>query len=195
MIKKVCAGLAVGMMTLVMVACSGQKAAEPTTEAAAQENWYESVLEDENTKAEYPYYRLLDINQDGTEELFLSTTEDGFIGDDQKACLMAFDQGEVKTLQEIGGAGGDYWVYGQSDATLAHFSRMAGEGHIVLQQLKDGALTEIGTADYYGPHHYTEKDNAEELYMIDGKEVSQEEGESYFEQYGSRAGAITFEKY
>jgi len=31
--------------------------------------------------------------------------------------------------------------------------------------------------------------------MVDGKEVSREEGEGYFEQYGSKDGAITFEKY
>ena len=117
------------------------------------------------------------------------------VGDDQKACVMASVQGEAKVLQEIGGNAGEYWVYGQSDATLAHFSRMAGEGHIVLYKLADGELQEIGTADHYSPHHYTEKDNAEELYMIDGKEVSSEEGEGYFEQYGNPDGAITFEKY
>jgi len=207
--KRLFTGLAVGIMAIAMVGCSGQKAAEPAkgeaevttqAEAATQaeevaEDWYKTVLEDESTKAQYPYYALADINLDGTDELFLSTTEEGFIGDDQKACVMAYDNGEVKTLQEIGGAAGDYWVYGQSDATLAHFSRMAGEGHIVLYNLENGELKEIGTADYYGPHHYSEKDNAEDLYMVDGKEVSREEGEGYFEQYGSKDGAITFEKY
>ncbi len=201
--KRLFAGLAVGIMAIAMVGCSGQKAAEPaggeaeaTTQVeAAAEDWYKTVLEDENTKAQYPFYAHLDVNLDGTDELFLSTTEEGFIGDDQKACVMAFDQGEAKVLQEIGGNAGEYWVYGESDATLAYFSRMAGEGHIVLYKLDGGALQEIGTADHYSPHHYTEKDNAEELYMIDGKEVSQEEGESYFEQYGNSAGAVTFEKY
>lgn len=191
-------------MTVMAAGCTGQKAQAPetaTTQAAATqveaaaEDWYKTVLEDEATKKDYPFYALLDINQDGQDELFLSTTEDHFIGDEQKACLMAYDQGEVKTLQEIGGAGGEYWIYSQSDAVLSYFSRLSGESHIVLEKLENGELKEVSKADYYGPHHYAEEDNEEALYIIDGEKVSTEDGESYWEQYGNDAGALTYEKY
>ncbi len=191
-------------MTVMAAGCTGQKAQAPekaTTQAettqveAAAEDWYKTVLEDEATKKEYPYYALVDIDLDGQDELFLSTTEEHFIGDDQKACVMTYYEGEVKTLQEIGGAAGEYWIYGQSDATLSYFSRMSGESHIVLEKLENGELKEISTADYYGPHHYTEEDNAEAVYLIDGEKVSTEDGESYYEQYGNDAGALTYEKY
>ena len=130
---------------------------------------------------------------DGVDELFLSTTPDYFIGDEEKACLMANVNGEAKVLQEIGGNAGEFWNYSQSDATLTHFSRLSGEGHYVLYKLKDGKLEEISSAESYGPHHYTEKDNDEMLYLIDKKEVSEDEFESFREQYGNEAGAVTFE--
>ena len=80
--KRLLAGLAVGIMAIAMVGCSGQKAAEPakgeaeattqveaTTQAeAAAEDWYKTVLEDENTKAQYPCFALADIDLDGTDE-------------------------------------------------------------------------------------------------------------------------------
>ena len=207
-IKKV---LMIGMAitaTLALAACgqTGKGAAEGTTQKAdiestspsdtgetVDENWYKKVLEDESIKKEYSYYSLQDINLDGTDELFLSTTAKDFIGFEDKACLMANVNGEAKTLQEIGGAGGEYWICHQSDATLTYYSRLSGEEHIILYKLENGELKEISTADTYDPHHYTEKDNDKTLYFIDKKEVSKEEAESYWEQYGNEAGAITYD--
>lgn len=207
MIKKMIAGFLAITMIMAAAGCAGSRAPSATTQKAAEqetqaeagqsqasaEDWYKEVLADEATKKQYSYYKLLDINQDGTEELFLSTTEKYFIGAEDKACLMADENGEVKTLQEIGGAGGEYWIYNQSDATLSYYSRFSGESHIVLYRLEDGALTEISTADYYSPHHYTEEDNEEEIYLLDGKKADKKEAESYWEQYGNEAGAITYE--
>ena len=168
-----------------------------TTQAAvetqADENWYQAVLDEQASNGDYQYYALHDINLDGTDELFLSTTEDHFIGDDQRACVMAFVDGQPKVLQEIGGNAGEYWVVNQSDATLTYFSRLSGEGHLVLSKLENGELVQVSTADSYGPHHYTEKDNDEQIFFIDGKEASQEDYDSYFEQYGNQAGAVTYQ--
>ena len=162
-----------------------------TSEASA-EDWYKTVLEDDAIKKEYSYYKLQDIDLDGVDELFLSTTSDYFIGDEDRACLMANVNGEAKVLQEIGGNAGEFWNYSQSDATLCHFSRLAGEGHYDLYKLNDGKLEEAGSAESYGPHHYTVKDNEEKLYLINKEEVSEEEFDSFVEQYGSVGGAMTF---
>lgn len=163
------------------------------TSEASVEDWYKTVLEDDAIKKEYFYYKLQDIDLDGVDELFLSTTPNYFIGDGDRACLMANVNGEAKVLQEIGGNAGEFWNYSQSDASLCHFSRLSGEGHYVLYKLKDGKLEETGSADSYGPHHYTVKDNKEKLYLINDKEVSEEEFDSFVEQYGSVDGAMTYE--
>ena len=163
------------------------------TGEAAAEDWYKTVLEDEAVQKEYSYYRLQDIDLDGVDELFLSTTAEHFIGAEDRACLMANVNGEAKVLQEIGGNAGEYWIYNQSDATLSYFYRSSGEEHIVLYQLKDGKLKEISSADSYDPHHYTEADNKETVYLLDKDEVSEKEFQGYWEQYGNEAGALTFD--
>ena len=168
---------------------------ETTDQAQAADDWYMAVLEDQAIKDQYSHYKLEDINLDGKPELFLSTTAESFIGGEDKACLMADINGKAETLQEIGGAGGEYWLVNKVDATLSYFSRLSGEGHITLYNLTDTGLSEISTADYYAAHHYSEKDNKEALYFIDKKEVSEEEYDSYFEQYGGQAGAITYEPF
>ena len=191
---------------LALAGCSAaaNKAAEGSTQPSAAveatdqdlaDDWYMGVLEDQAIKDQYSHYKLVDINLDGKPELFLSTTAESFIGGEDKACLMANINGKTETLQEIGGAGGEYWVPNKSDATLTYFSRLSGEGHITLYNLTDTGLSEISTADYYAAHHYSEKDNKEALYFIDKKEVSEEEYDSYFEQYGNQAGAITYEPF
>lgn len=178
-------------------AASSPAKEEATTQAAtetqADENWYQAVLDEQAGTGEYAYYTLRDIDLDGVDELFLSTTEKYFIGADEKACVMACVDGQPKVLQEIGGNAGEYWLVNKIDATLSYFYRYSGEGHLILSKLENGELVQIGTADTYGPHHYTEKDNDEQISFIDGKEVDQEEYDGYFEQYGNEAGALTYE--
>lgn len=204
--KRIIAGIITFAMVMGMVGCgSSQKQEAQTQEATTQvvdetentapEDWYKEILADEATQKEYPYYRLLDINLDGVDELFLSTTEKHFIGGEDKACLISDYNGDIKTLQEIGGAGGEYWIWGKSDVTLSYYSRLSGESHIILYNLKKGELVQVSTADYYAAHHYPEEDTDAAKFMIDGKEVAEEEYDSFYEQYGNEAGAIDFEKY
>ena len=195
--------LLTGMAALLAMAAAGCGAAsapakeEATTQAAtetqADENWYQAVLDEQASKGDYQYYTLRDIDLDGVDELFLSTTADHFIGSDQKACLMACVDGQPKVLQEIGGNAGEYWLVNKIDATLSYFYRSSGEGHIVLSKLENGELVQIGTADTYGPFHNEKQDNKEQESFIDGDEVTQEEYDGYFEQYGNEAGALTYE--
>jgi len=207
--------LVTGIVTLTMgialAACGGQSSLEPADEDAATrqaaeiateitdpaddaaDEWYKSVLEDDIYRQQYSHYALADINLDGVDELFLSTTADYFITDEDKACLLAYDNGEVKTLQEIGGKAGEYWHVNQSDATLTYFSRMSGEKDLTLYKLEGGELREVSTANYYAQHHYPERDTDEEIYLMDGKESRKGEYDSFWEQYGSEAGALTYD--
>ena len=162
-------------------------------QSEASDDWYKTVLEDDAYRQEYSWYALADINLDGTDELFLSTTKDHFITDEDKVCLLTYDNGEVKKLKEIGGAAGEYFHVNQSDASLTYYSRLSGEGDIVLNKLEAGELKEIATANYYAQHHYPERDTDEDVYLMNGKETNEEEYNSFFEQYASDAGALTYD--
>lgn len=208
--KKIAAFLGLTVMAgLILTACgTANKRAlkEATTDNSANEtiestedeyeaDWYQGVLTDKTITDKYPYYSLRDINLDGKAELFLSTTDKAFIGAEDKACLIAEIDGKPVALQEIGGNGGEYWLVNQSDATLSYYSRLSGEEHIILYKLTDAGLSEIGSADYYAAHHHPEKDNDTDLYFLDNKETTKKEYESYFEQYGNKAGALTYVTY
>ena len=168
-------------------------AAETATEAAG-DNWYESILADTAVTADYPYYRLLDINGDGIDELFLSSTEKAFIGAEDKAKLMASVNGEAVTLKEIGGAGGESFSYDASDRSLFYFSRLSGEEHIVKYELKDGRLSEMQTADKYDENHDPQGGNTEDTYYLNGRKVTEAEGDVLWNQYDDRAQAVTYSK-
>lgn len=174
-------------MPLLAVGCNGKINTAPKSNTStgtsnletSQETWYEDILKDNDIKEKYPYCRILDINLDGVDELFLSTTEKSFIGNDQKACIMAYENGEIRTLQEIGGSGGEYWLANKIDATLSCVSRLSGEKHLALYKYDEGSFTEISSSDIYEPHHF-DPDNQKTVYLIEKKKVSKEECESYW---------------
>ena len=191
-------------LLLLMAGCGSgeaeERAAEETTAEAAQtevagDNWYDSVLADAAVTKDYPYYRLLDIDQDGTDELFLSSTEKAFIGAEDKAKLMAFVNGEAATLKEIGGAGGESFSYDASDCSLFYFSRISGEEHIIKYALKDGALAELQTADEYDRNHDPQEgSNPDDTYYLDGKKVTEAEADVLWNQFDDLAQPVTYSK-
>ena len=178
---------------------SGTTAAAPAASAAAPETaaeagsgeWYDAVLADSATTEKYGFYTLKDVDGDGVPELFLSTTEKDFIGDEDNACVMAFAGGSPVTLMEIGGNAGEKF-YVNDDHVLSFYSRMSGEGHIEAFTLKDGKLDPVTTLDNYGPHHYPEKDNDAEIFLMDGKEVVEEEYNKVWDSFAADSFAVTY---
>ena len=175
------------------------EAAEPETteavqeETAAVEAWYDSVINDPSVTQEFPYYRLIDIDQDGTEELFLSSTEKAFIGAEDKAKLIASVDGETVTVKEIGGAGGESFSYDEVDKSLFYYSRLSGEEHIIKYKYENGELTELQTADEYDQNHDPETgNNPVDTYYLDGKKVTEHEADVLWDQFDDQAYAITY---
>ena len=167
--------------------------AEPEkTEASA--DWCQSILDDKDVTKEYPYYRLIDIDQDGTSELFLSSTEKAFVGAEDKAKLMAYVDDKAVDLKKIGGAGGESFSYDESDKTLFYFSRLSGEEHLIQYKLEKGKLVELETSDKYDDHHDPNKDNADDTYYIDGKQVSESKAEPFWDQFDDVAKPVTYSK-
>ncbi len=166
--------------------------AEATTESLAEGDWYQGVLTDQATKDHYSFHQLKDINGDDVPELFLSTTEADFIGDEDKACVMAFIDGEAKTLLEIGGNAGEKFFVNESQHTLAHYSRGSGESHLEIFTLDEGELTPAGTADYYASFHDPNEDNKEANYYLDEEKVSEDNCNSFYTQNADDSMVITY---
>ena len=156
-------------------------------------DWYMKVLTDPELIGNYSYYKVIDVNKDGNPELILSTTDQAFIGAEDKACLMINDAGEPKVIKEIGEAGGESFYYDENEKLLTCFSRLSGESHLEICQLKDGELKVDKTVDYYAPHHNPEEDTEETIYRVDGADVSENEYNKVWEQYAKEDFAVTYE--
>ena len=162
-------------------------------ETTAAGNWYDSVLADESVKAEYPYYRLLDIDQDDMDELFLSSTENAFVGAEDRAKLMADVDGGSGYAEGDRGAGGGSFSYNETDKALFYFSRLSGEEHIVKYALKNGDLIEQQNADEYDAGHDPETgDNPDDTYYLDGKKVTEAEADALWDEFDDQAKAVTY---
>ena len=162
-------------------------------EIATAAGWCEEVLNDPSMTDGYPYYRLLDIDQDGTDELFLSSTEGAFIGAEDRAKLIACVDGEAMMLMEIGGVAGESFSYDPADHSLFYYSRLSGEEHIVQYQYENGLLSELQTSDQYDEFHDPETgDNPDDTYYLNGEQVAEEAAEALWDQFDDRAEAITY---
>ena len=153
----------------------------------------DAIAKDERILAEYPYHAFIDLNGDGVPVLIISTTEDDFITDADRAAVYVYADGEAKNVLEVGGGGGDIFYANLDEKTLTHFSRLSGERHIEVFHVEDGALKPVTHADYYGPHHYPEQDSEDPLYFQDYAPVAEAEGETLFELYTAEDAAVTYE--
>ena len=157
-------------------------------------NWYQAVLDDENTAKDFPYHKLVDIDQDGTDELFLSSTEKDFIGAEDKAKIVGLVDGNPTDLKEIGGVAGESFSYLAADKALYYFSRLSGEEHYVVLNLENGKLVEKQKFDTYAQNHDPNTgDNKDATYYIDDNEVTEDEYMALYEKYES-AEKITYSK-
>lgn len=193
--------LMAAMVTVCGLAgCGGKTPAASTaapaeTAAAAKgadSDWYMEALTDAALKEKYPFHCFADVNGDGVPVLFMSSTEDSFIGDEDRACMIIYDSGSPKIVKEIGGNGGERFYCDPEEHTVTWFSRMSGEGHFEVYRAADGKLELLTKADSYGPHHYPEKDSADHLFFQDGKEISEKDSDALWEKYTSESNEISY---
>ena len=199
--KKKLALLIAGTIVLCnLAACGGTvntpediTTAEVNTEESLDESdWHKRVLNNQATKNQYSFHQLKDINGDNIPELFLSTTEEDFIGEEDKACIMAYVDGDAKTLMEIGGNAGEKFFVNEEQHTLTHYSRGSGESHLEVFTLDGGALTPAGTADYYAAYHDPNEESEEEHCYLDGEKVSRDDISSYYALNTDDSMVITY---
>ena len=182
-----------------LAGCGGKtpeasQAETAVTAKGADGDWYMEALTDAALKEKYPFHCFADVNGDGVPVLFMSSTEDSFIGDGNWACMIIEDNGSPKIVKEIGGKGGERFYCNPAEHTVTWFSRMSGEGHFEVYRVTDGSLEIITTSDYYSPHHYPQKDSAETLCFQDGKEISEKEADALWKKYTSESDQVTYSK-
>jgi hypothetical protein len=143
----------------------------------------------------YPCCRSVDVNGDGVPVLFLSTTEEAFISDQDQACMVVFRDGKAEVVKEVGNAGGDKFYCDTDEHTVTLYSRLSGERHLEVYSVKDGNLEMTASADCYGEHRYPENDNEDKICLLDGEEVSEEDFNKVWDQYAADANEVTCETY
>lgn len=181
--EKMMKALAIVLALLCMTAASAALA--ETMAEGADSDWYMNVLADENVIAEYPYHAFIDLNGNGVPVLIISTTQESFIGDEDRAVVYLYCEGEPKQVMEVGGAAGDVFYCNLDEHTLTHYYRFSGEAHIEIYHAVDGALELVTTVDSYGPGHGPDGSNEETVYMQDGAPITEEEANELWGVYAT----------
>lgn len=160
----------------------------------ADSDWYMAVLDDSGITAQFPYHAFVDVNGDGVPVLIVSTTEEAFISAEDQARVYVYANGEPKQVMEVGQAGGEKFYCNADEHTLTHYSRLSGESHLDIFQVKDGALETVTTVDEYQPNHGPNGDNADPIYLQDGAEITEAEFNALNDRYAAEDQVVTYEK-
>ena len=160
------------MLALICATAATAAMAEAMTEGA-DSDWYMDVLADEAVIAEYSYHAFVDVNGDGVPVLIISTTQDKFIGIEDKGLVFLCSDGAAKQALEVGGSGGDVFYCNPDERALARYSRISGEEHISVYHVNGDALELAIQADRYDAHHAPDVDNDEVVCLLDGEVVDE----------------------
>ena len=183
--------LILALALLMAMTAASASLAEPEMAEGADSDWYMEILADEAMIAQYPYHAFVDINDNGVPVLLISTTQESFIGDEDKGIVYLYDQGAPKQVLEVGGEGGEIFYANLDEHTLTHFSRLSGEAHIEVYRAADGALELVTKVDTYQPHHSPDIDNEQVLCYQDGQEITEEAADALMGRYATD-NAITY---
>ena len=184
--------LALVLAMLFALAATTASLAEAVMAEGADSDWYMDVLADEAVIAEYPYHAFVDINDNGVPVLLICTTQESFVGAEDKGIVYLYDQGAPKQVMTFGGEGGDIFYANMDEHTLTHFSRLSGESHIEVYRAVDGALELVTKVDTYQPNHGPNGDNAQALCYQDDQEITEEAADALMATYATD-NAISYE--
>ncbi len=157
----------------------------------ADTDWYMNVLDDDAIKADFSNYAFKDINGNGVPLLFVSTTEEAFIGDEDTCRVYAYANGDPKLMKEIGGAAGEKFFVNEKEHTVTYYYRMSGESHIEVFTSKDGEWDMLLNADYYAQNHGPEEHDGN-LYKENGNEITEERYNELMDLYANDADVVTY---
>ena len=178
-----------------------------TANAASKSNWYKSVLNKKNqnyyvkrmhegsstykvNRKQFKYYKTVDINKDGTKELFLSTTSCNFIPYGHRVVLMTYYKGKLKPVAMAETAAGSAFSY--KGKYLCYFYRLAGSSSYDVYRLSGGKLKKVVTIHY---DNYTIKNGHQVLtYTKNNRKCSKATYQKYYKKYIVGSKKITYQK-
>lgn len=138
----------------------------------------------------YKYYKLVDINGDGTEEMILTDTDGPFFIMDTKALVLTYSDGKVKAVKAFNSAAGMKLLVNNN--RLVEYWRLSGEEHLNVYALTSkNTLKKKSYIDTYQPHHYA-PDNEDTVYLNKGKACTEKEFNKLWKKYYKNE--LTFEK-
>ena len=181
MMKKLIAALMIAVLALTGAGFAGN---------VAGSDWYMQALD----TTEYPYHAFIDVNGDGVPLLIVSTTQEAFIGDEDRAILYACAEDGPKQVMEIGGNGGEKFYCNAEEHTLTHYYRFSGEGHMEVYNVVGDELALVTRVDSYGPFHAPEAyDNQESVYLQDGETIDEATSAALWDLYANDADEVAYE--
>ena len=196
MLKKWIAVLLAAMLAL-MVFAAAEPAEEPEEETelaeGADSDWYMAILTNPEITGEFPYYCFADVNGDGVPVLIVTTTENAFIGEEDLGCMYVYNAGEPELAMVFGGTSGEKFFCNADTHTLTYYYRMSGEEHILVYEVKDGALALVTVVSRYEPNHGPAENAEADTFFQDEQEIPPEDGEALFARYASEEDALAYE--
>lgn len=161
-------------------------------------NWYKTVLNSKSgsyrigsktyKRSRYKYYKVLDINKDGTKELLLSKSSDSRLAGSESVLLLTYSGKKVKALKSFQSDGGGELLYRSSTKSLTHYSRGSDFGQIEVYQLKNGILKKAVRLSN------RRQDNYQWQAYKNGKKCSRGTLYSYWGKYYDRASLVTYRR-
>lgn len=163
--------------------------------AMNKSNWYKTVLNTKNqsyhvkywgrnsttwiNRNRFHYYKVIDIDKDGTKELLLSTTKSSSLVYGDQVLILAYQNGKVVPISLISTATvvrlsckGQY---------LCYYNRMAGFNGYDIYKYSNGNLKKILSLNY---DNYTIKNGKQTItYRKNGKKCSKKTYEKYLKKY------------
>ncbi|MDO5548622.1 MAG: hypothetical protein Q4F79_09065 [Eubacteriales bacterium] len=179
------------MLVVVFVPQNNAQAASVT-----KSNWYRTVLNSKSgsykigsktyKRSKYKYYKVLDINKDGTKELFLSTYSGGkhYSQPKDSVLVLTYYKKKIKPLKAYTWPAGGYLIYKSSKKTMTYYKRFSDSEFFDFYQLKKGTLSKNMSLG----HTWYTNDNYVDKYYKNGKKSTETTVIKYYNQY--RAGGI-----
>ena len=183
----------IGVIALIIVACIVAAACNTGSAKKGQTgDWTKAALE--QYKGQYSYYKTLDINGDGTQELLLSTESGDFFTGDAKVMLLAQVDGEIKEVQDLSYAGGTQVYFNEDEHRLTWMTRLSGERQEYVYEYANGELKEEFKIEYYAQNHNPNVDTNQDTYYINGDETNEAEFNKIVNKYAAEGTALTLEE-
>ena len=165
-------------------------------------NWYKTVLNKKTgsykigsktyKRSKYKYYKVMDINKDGTKELFLSTYSGGtrYAQENDSVLLLTYYKNKVKPLKAYRWPAGGYLIYKNSKKTVTYYKRYSDSEYFDFYQLKTGTLKKVMGLG----HTYYTNDNYANKYYMNGKRTTKKTVMKYYNLYRTGGSAIKYSR-